>query len=386
MVKVLIGDIFESKAKTIVNTVNCVGVMGKGIAQAFKKRFPQMFNDYAHRCQLKQVQPGIPYLYKDLLGTSIINFPTKKHWRSPSRLDDIIRGLKILQEKYKDWDIKSVAFPPLGCGNGGLEWAIVGPIMYQQLSSLEISVEIYAPYGTPKQHLAEDFLNQSIKNPNFVKGHKQNTLKPAWVALLEVVNRLQNQPYAKPVGRTIFQKISYIFTEQGVDTGFHFTQGSYGPFSTEVKTAISALANSNLVQERQLGRMTTLETGPEYESMREKFADKLKQLETMINKTVDLFSRIKSTIQAEEVTTVIYAARKLKKNSRDESVSEQDVYNYVLDWKKDWNNSEKQAAIVSSIRNLEMLGWLKLQYSKSLPVEDFMRQGSVEHDEGVNTP
>ena len=373
MIKVLIGDIFESKAKTIVNTVNCVGIMGKGIAQTFKKRFPEMFSDYAQRCKMGQVQPGVPYVYTDALGNSIVNFPTKKHWRSPSRLNDIIKGLDIFKEKYKEWNIKSVAFPPLGCGNGGLEWAAVGPIMYQKFSLLKIPVEIYAPYGTPKQHITEDFLNQPENNSNFVKGQREKKLRVEWVALLEVVNQLQNQPYAKPIGRTIFQKISYIFTEQGIDTGFHFKQGSYGPFSPEVQDTLSVFANANLIQEKQLGRMTALRTGPEYNTVRERFSDQFKPFEKKINRTVDLFSRIKSTTQAEEVTTVLYAARKLKKDgNKGNSVSEQDIYNYILDWKKNWNNKEQQTVIVSAIRNLQMLGWLKLQYSDSLPMEDFM--------------
>jgi len=371
MVKVLIGDLFESDAKTIVNTVNCVGVMGKGIAQASKKRFPEMFKDYASRCQSGRVQPGEPYLYSDMLGTSIINFPTKKHWRSPSRLDDVIKGLDIFAQKYKEWGIESVAFPPLGCGNGGLEWAVVGPMMYQRLAALNIPVEIYAPYGTPKQQLTEGFLSQAAENPQCVRGHKQKKLTPSWVALLEVVNQLQHQTYANPVGRTIFQKISYIFTDQGVDTGFHFKQGSYGPFSAEVKEALSVFANANLIQEQQLGRMTALRIGPEYESIRTKYVEQFTPFKKEIHKTVDLFSRIKSTAQAEEVTTVLYAARKLKKDSRDESVSEKDIYDYILDWKKDWQKGEKQAAIVSAIHNLEMLGWLRLQYSDSLPMEDF---------------
>lgn len=371
MVNVLIGDLFESKNKTIVNTVNCVGVMGKGIAQAFKSRFPEMFEDYARRCQLSQVHLGVPYLYSDILGTSIVNFPTKMHWRSPSRLDDVIRGLDIFAEKYKEWGIESVAFPPLGCGNGGLEWAVVGPVMYQRLAILDIPVEIYAPYGIPRQQLTEQFLGQAAGNPGFVTGHKQKNLSAAWVALLEVVSRLQEQPYANPVGRTIFQKISYIFTEQGVDTGFRFKQGSYGPFSAEVKEALGVFANANLIQEQQLGRMTALRIGTEYEAVRTKFVDQIRPLENKINKTVDLFSRIKSTAQAEEVTTVLYAARKLKSDGKDESVSEIDIYDYILEWKKDWKSEDKREAIASAIRNLEMLGWLRLQYSESLPVGDF---------------
>jgi len=220
-VEVKIGNIFESKATTLVNTVNCVGVMGKGIASEFKKRFPDMYQEYKKYCDLGKVEPGVPYIYKDVIGTSIINFPTKKHWRSPSKLNDIVKGLYILLDKYKSWGVKSVAFPPLGCGNGGLEWSFVGPIMFQKLSHISIPVEIYAPYGTPKIQLTPEFLNKKITTYQDVKGNKDKKMNPAWISILEVMNILGRQYYSKPVGRTIFQKICYILTEQGIDTGFN---------------------------------------------------------------------------------------------------------------------------------------------------------------------
>src|SRR6266496_2655766 len=89
MFKALIGDLFASRAQTLVNTVNCVGVMGKGVALEFKKRFPDVFDDYAGRCERKEVRLGEPYLYRSADGTSVVNFPTKNHWRSPSRLSDV---------------------------------------------------------------------------------------------------------------------------------------------------------------------------------------------------------------------------------------------------------------------------------------------------------
>lgn len=367
MIKVIIGDLFESKTKTLVNTVNCVGVMGKGIAQIFKKRFPQMFDDYVLRCQAKQVRAGEPYLYSAQNGISIINFPTKQHWHSPSRLDDVIKGLDIFAKKYKEWGIVSIAFPPLGCGNGGLAWEVVGPIMYQQLLKLDIDIEIYAPYGTPKQQLEINFLNQFAETPNLIKKYKQVKLKAEWVALLEIVSRLQSQAYSNPVGRTIFQKICYIFTEQGVNTGFQFKRGSYGPFSPEVKDALSILANNNLMNEQQLGKMTALKVGPEFQAIKSKFSQQINSLEKKIEKTVDLFSRIKSTEQAEEVTTILFATRQLKNQSEDKNVSEMEVFDYIRNWKKTWDNSQKMEAVASGIRNLEMLGWLKLHYSESLP-------------------
>lgn len=368
MTKVLIGDMFQSKAETIVNTVNCVGVMGKGVAAEFKKRFPQMFADYSARCAARQVKLGEPYLYRDVLGVSVINFPTKDHWRSPSRLEDVVRGLDYLLAHAAEWGLRSLAVPPLGCGNGGLEWSLVGPIMYQKLSTLGIPVEIYAPYGTPQSQLTPEFLGQAMSSEN-VKGRQQLKLNPAWLTLLEVVFELGKQPYANPVGRTVFQKIAYILTEQGIETGFHFEQGSYGPFSEQLQEAVKVFANTNLIEEHTLGRMTSIKVGPAYADFRDKHADVLASYQRKIDKTVDLFSRIKSTEQAEEVTTVLFAARKLKQSRNDTEVSEQDLYSYILDWKKSWDKDEKRTAIGEAIRNLEMLSWMRLRYSEALTTE-----------------
>ncbi len=371
MVKVLIGNMFASEAQTIVNTVNCVGVMGKGVAQEFKKRFPDMFKEYSGRCSEGRVKPGIPYLYSDLFGTSIINFPTKDHWRSPSKLEDIIQGLDVFVQKYAEWGIQSIAFPPLGCGNGGLEWAVVGPLMYQKLSKLDIPVEVYAPYGTPKHHLTTEFLQQEASlDKSHAKGKAQNKLKKEWIPILEVLHQLERQPYANPVGRTIYQKICYTITEQGIDTGFKFVQGSYGPFSKEAKSALSSFSNSNLVYEEQLGSMTALKIGPEYQSFRDKHKEDVEAFTSKIYKATDLFSRIKSTKQAEEVTTVFYAMRQLKKAKKTEEISESDVYDFVLNWKKQWATEDKKEAIALAIRNLAMLSWVKVKFSESLPLSE----------------
>jgi O-acetyl-ADP-ribose deacetylase (regulator of RNase III) len=148
MVKTLVGNLFESRAGALVNPVNCVGVMGKGVAQEFKKRYPVMFEDYAQRCAQKGLRLGEPYLFVDPSGIQILNFPTKDHWRSPSRLSDIKLGLDYFVSNYRVWGVKSVAFPALGCGNGGLRWQEVEPLMLTKLSSLKIDVEIYAPRET----------------------------------------------------------------------------------------------------------------------------------------------------------------------------------------------------------------------------------------------
>ena len=145
MIKIKTGNIFETECSTIVNAVNCVGVMGKGIALEFKKRYPDMFSEYVNLCRDSQVKPGIPYVYFDKSGVKILNFPTKNHWRNTSKLSYIIDGLDWFAENYRGYDIETIAFPALGCGNGGLSWENVYSIMNKKLSSIPIYIEIYSP-------------------------------------------------------------------------------------------------------------------------------------------------------------------------------------------------------------------------------------------------
>src|SRR5450432_3798316 len=171
------GDLLASQAHALVNTVNCVGIMGKGIALAFKRRYPDMFKDYVRRCDSGQVRIGEPYVYqaRDHL---IVNFPTKQHWRAVSKLDDIVAGLNYLAAHYREWGITSIAVPPLGCGNGQLEWSVVGPTLVRHLSELAIPVELFAPHGAtlePEQLvLGAEADEQRMTPARFVE--------PQWVA------------------------------------------------------------------------------------------------------------------------------------------------------------------------------------------------------------
>lgn len=366
MFRALIGDIFTTDAQALVNTVNCVGVMGKGVALEFKKRFPAMARDYAARCAQGAVRLGEPYLYRDLTGAQIINFPTKGHWRSSSRLADIERGLDYLVEHMPQWGIESIALPPLGCGNGGLQWAEVGPLIYAKLHGLPVEVEVYAPYGTPKNELAIDFLSAPAQLSLTGRGVRAAKANPNWLALLEVLRELQAQPYANPVGRTIFQKIAYVLTEMGVPTGFAFGKGSYGPFSGDMKAALHDFANRNWLQEAQLGKMIAFRVSDRYEVDRRKLEPEIEVHRKKIDKTVDLFSRIKSTEQAEEVATIIYACQWLKARASERSVTEQNILDYVLDWKPSWQSHDKREAVATAIRNLVMLNWVKAEISESM--------------------
>lgn len=198
------------------------------------------------------------------------------------------------------------------------------------------------------------------------KGRKHEKMNADWVAILEVLRELQQQPYSAPVGRTIFQKICYVLTEMGVPTGFDFGKGSHGPFSDDIKRALHDFANRNWLIEQQLGRMIALRVGPQYEEDRSKFHEQIQQHKKRVAKVVDLFSRIKSTDQAEEGFTVLYASRQLKQADREREITEQELSAYILDWKKSWDTEEKKAAISSAIRNLVIPGWMRARISESL--------------------
>ncbi|MFQ5688305.1 MAG: macro domain-containing protein [Candidatus Scalindua sp.] len=137
------GNIFESSCQTIVNTVNCVGVMGKGIAFEYKNRYPQMYQAYVDVCNKNQLSPGLLFLWKKTTPW-ILNFPTKDHWKYPSKIEYIENGLKKFVDTYLQRGVTSIAFPELGTSFGGLKWEDVSKIMYQHLQPLpNLSIEIY---------------------------------------------------------------------------------------------------------------------------------------------------------------------------------------------------------------------------------------------------
>lgn len=165
MIKYIEGDMFSTPAQTIVNPVNTVGVMGKGLALDFKKRYPEMFNRYKKICEMKQLTTGKLMLYY-APDHWILLFPTKEHWRNPSKLEYIENGLAAFVKKYSDKDIQSIAFPKLGCGNGELNWEDVKPIMEKYLSNLNIDVYIYTGIGkeTIPEHKVQSEMTRWLRS------------------------------------------------------------------------------------------------------------------------------------------------------------------------------------------------------------------------------
>lgn len=367
--KLLTGNLLQSRAQTLINAVNCVGIMGKGIALEFKNRFPDMCEDYVMRCERKQVKPGIPYLYKTLFPPWIVNFPTKDHWKSVSRIADIERGMQLLLDKYKEWGIISLAIPPLGCGNGQLEWKAVGPLIYRYASQMDIPVELYAPYGTPAKELTVTFLSQpqSLRNRNN-GNHPKSSINPAWIALVEILNQIEKQPYHWPTGRTIFQKLAYVATRQGLPTGFDYQRGSFGPFSPGLKNAESKLINNNLLQEERKGSMFMVKVGPNFDRIRKDYEVALNQWKSVIDKTTDLFMRV-NTDQAEVIATVMFAADELKDMSNTVP-SEIEVLDAIMKWKQKRRPPLNEPIVASTIRNLGILRWLDVKPDMNLPVPE----------------
>ena len=137
--------VFDSRAQVITNTVNCLGVMGKGIAAEFKTRYPQMYEDYRTRCARKEIKPGCPYIWQDQ-EQMILNFPSKDHWRGNSRLEWVEKGLAWIRDNYDNYGISTLAIPPIGCGNGGLYWSDVRELVEKYLADLEyLLVIVYLP-------------------------------------------------------------------------------------------------------------------------------------------------------------------------------------------------------------------------------------------------
>lgn len=140
------GDIFRANVEALVDPVNCVGIMGKGLAREFRRRFPGASEEYMHFCRKGGMVPGRLHISSEK-GVVVIALPTKRHWRDPSYMQDIEAGLETLAKDVKRLEIKSIALPALGCGNGGLPWKDIKRVIEKHLGSLKARVLVYEPHG-----------------------------------------------------------------------------------------------------------------------------------------------------------------------------------------------------------------------------------------------
>lgn len=222
------GDLLEQdNVEAIVNTVNCVGVMGKGIALQFKKKWPANFKAYATACKAGEVQVGRLFIYNTgLLATPqyIINFPTKDHWRQPSRIEFIEAGLADLLAQIKNLSISSIAIPPLGCGNGGLDWQQVKPLILNAFSAMpELEVRLFEPPEPSPD------MNTRPKKPR----PKMTSGRAAILKVLDAYRTLNDG-----VSKIEIQKLAYFLQETGENLQLDFVKHQYGPYAETLRHAL----------------------------------------------------------------------------------------------------------------------------------------------------
>lgn len=249
------GNLLLADAEALVNTVNTVGVMGKGIALQFKQAFPDNFEAYEKACKHNQVVPGKMFVFdrQVLHGPRlIINFPTKRHWRQPARLGDIKAGLDDLVRVLRDKEVLSVAVPPLGCGNGGLSWRVVRPLIEDALSDLpKVRVLLFAPEGTP--------------DPDAMP---VNTTKPRLTVVRASLLRAMAD-YAIPGYRLTLlevQKLAYFLQAAGQPLKLSFAKGKYGPYAEVVNKLLERLEGHYIRGFGDRSRDATIKVLPEAEN------------------------------------------------------------------------------------------------------------------------
>lgn len=234
MIQQRLGSLLEADAEALVNTVNCVGVMGKGVALQFKLAFPDNFDAYRRACLAAEVQPGRMFVHERPTSRPryIINFPTKRHWKEKSKLADIDAGLVALRAEIENRRIRSVAVPPLGCGNGGLEWAEVEPLIRRHLSGLrDVSVLVHPPGTAPGP---EDLPSA----PRTIR------LTRVRASLLAMMSRYQVPGY--DLGRVEVQKLAYFLQVAGAPLGLRFTKGPFGPYSEVLNHVLLDLEGNHI--------------------------------------------------------------------------------------------------------------------------------------------
>ena len=219
MIEYKTGDITTEDAEALVNTVNCVGFMGKGVALSFKRAFPDNFKAYAEACERKEVQPGRMLVFETGRPANpryIVNFPTKQHWRAKSKMEDIDSGLRALTQEINRRGIRAIAIPPLGSGFGGLEWAEVRPRIEAALRGMnDLRVVIYEPSGALDKPVSS---NRSVPR-----------MTPGRAALVGLMDRYLTGLLDPFVTLLEVHKLMYFMQAAGEPLRLNFQKGPYGP-------------------------------------------------------------------------------------------------------------------------------------------------------------
>lgn len=337
------GDLFREDVEALVNTVNCVGVMGRGVALQFKKAFPDNFKAYANLCARKEMQPGRMFIFETgMLGNPryIINFPTKRHWRGKSRIEDIEFGLTGLRKEIIDRDIKSIALPPLGAGLGGLPWAAVRNRIEQALGELEgVEIIAYEPIATPTA--AEN--NKSRDVPPMTPG------RAALVSLMDRYLAALLEPF---VSLLEIHKLMYFLQEAGEPLRLKYKQALFGPYAENLRHVLNAV-EGHLVSGYADGGDAPdklLELVPGAVNLASDYITETADTKARLERVADLFEGFESSFGLELLSTVHWVMKS------GNAATAEDVISAVYAW-----NDRKQRftpeQIRLAIRILSTKGW-----------------------------
>jgi len=327
MIKFITGNIFESKAEALINTVNTVGVMGKGIALQFKKEFSYNFKEYAKACKEGKIGIGKLFVTKDRnldLGERIIiNFPTKKHWKNPSEYSFIEEGLVDLKKVIEQYEIKSLAIPPLGAGNGGLHWSKVKEILIETLSDLSIDIEIYEPNAS----IVEKMKKERVK------------LTPARALMLYVLYDLVK--HGQYVSEFSSEKVCYFLQEFGAREIFKlkYSPQYYGPYSAKVKYVLNTLNGSYIMGYSDMSKKPfdpLLLVADGYDEVVKTIEEDL-QLKSIAEKTINFLRGYYSEFSLELLATIDYIMKTEKINDVES------IQTKIMSW------SERKASMFSNM-------------------------------------
>jgi O-acetyl-ADP-ribose deacetylase (regulator of RNase III) len=320
MIEWATGDILRSEVEALVNTVNCVGIMGRGIALQFKNRFPENFKAYAAACKKQQVQPGRMFVFETLTLPKphyIVNFPTKRHWRGKSRIEDIISGLEDLAKIIRERKITSIAVPPLGSGLGGLDWNKVRTLIESALGSLpEVRVLVFDPAGAPQ---------------NDVMAHAQEIpcMTPGRAALVGLMQRYLIGLLDPFVTLLEVQKLMYFLQESGEPLKLQYNKGVYGPYAQNLRHVftkiegyfISGYADGGDRPDKHL----KLVPGAAIEA--EDYLQQHQATRDRFDKVAALVDGFESSFGLELLATVHWVVTKEKAQTREEIVRQTYIWN-----------------------------------------------------------
>ncbi len=344
MIKLTQGDILKADTEALVNTVNCVGVMGRGIALQFKKAFPENFKVYAAACKAHQVKPGKMFVY-DLNRLYdprfIINFPTKRHWKNNSRIEDIKLGLTDLINIVQQQQIRSIAVPPLGCGNGGLNWAEVRPLIIEAFESVpEVTVLLFEPIGAPQANA----MVKENKVPNMTVGR---------AALLGLMRRYLAAVMDPTITLLEVHKLMYFMQEAGEPLRLKYEKAPYGPYAENLRHVLNHIEGHFIsgYGEAEDKPDKPLELNLNASEQAETFLAQHEATQERFTRVADLIKGFETTFCMELLSSVHWVA------TREEAVTPEEAVTQIHAWNQRKRMFEPRH-IHLAWKRLHELGWL----------------------------